>query len=662
MPYYNRRRKRYYRRRWFRTWRPRYPVFRRRRWRKRHRVRRKNKTISIRQWQPTTIRKCCIKGIMPLFIANKDSLSRNFRMYEHSIIPELYPGGGGFSITKFSLGALYEQHQYDRNWWTQTNQNLPLIRYTGCKLKLYQSAEVDYVVNTSLCNPMKATCLLYHSCQPSFMMMNKDCVFVPSKLTQKKRKPYKVLKFGPPNELTNKWYFAHDLDSTGLLMMTCAAASFDHYYIATNNRSNNISFVSLNPNFWQRHDFIQPPSEGYSPAIIGTNTKHMWTTKTPIHTDADITSKLKFKNLIYLGTTKENLPGTEYIKNTSQDWNNYFSNHTNWGNPFREEYLTGTDTILISTKPINTLKTTYENSDKQLQPGDFTLPTHSLLVNCRYTPDRDTGVGNKIYLKSTIRDTSGWEPPTKEELVSEGFPLWILCFGFLDWQRKLGEATNITRTYVVVIESHFIDPQLQYYIMLDYNFLHGTSPFANLQENEIKPDDAKNWYPQTLYQTETLEKFVSCGPGVAKLGGRQSVEAKMKYCFYFKFGGCLPKMDTIADPSKFPVYPMPSTEFSPYALQNPALQPEAYLYQFDVYKDFITKAAEKRIKKNWQLRKLLFTDTNRMDAEPHNQEEAETSSSGTEDSEKEEETLLKQLLIQRKKQRRLQHKLLKLMQ
>ncbi len=167
---------------------------------------------------------------MPLFIANKDSLSRNFRMYEHSIIPEHFPGGGGFSVTKFSLGALYEQHEYDRNWWTQTNQNLPLIRYTGCKIKFYKSAEVDYVVNFSYCNPMKATLLMYHSCQPSFMMMNKDCTFVPSKLTQKKRKPYKILRFQPPDLLTNKWYFAHDFEGQGLLMMTCSAASLDHYF------------------------------------------------------------------------------------------------------------------------------------------------------------------------------------------------------------------------------------------------------------------------------------------------------------------------------------------------------------------------------------------------------------------------------------------------
>ncbi len=51
--------------------------------------------------------------------------------------------------------------------------------------------------------------------------------------------------------------------------------------------------------------------------------------------------------------------------------------NTNWGNPFREEYLTGTDTILISTKPINLLKTTYEDSNTNYKQETLhSLHTH----------------------------------------------------------------------------------------------------------------------------------------------------------------------------------------------------------------------------------------------------------------------------------------------
>nr|UGV38479.1 MAG: ORF1 [TTV-like mini virus] len=657
MPYYYRRP--YRRRRWrFRPWRPRRTFWRRRRWRRHQRVRRKLKSIPIRQYQPRNIRKCHVKGLQPLFLANKETLSKNYRMYEHSFIPEHYPGGGGFSVTKYSLEALFEQHTLDRNWWTNTNQNLPLVRYCYCKLKFYQSAEVDYVVNYSKCQPMLATQLLYHSCQPSFMMMNRNCLFVPSKLTQKLKRPYKILKLGPPDELQNKWYFSHDLCKQGLIMITCAAASFDHYYISTSDESNNISFTTLNPHFWIRHDFVQPPINGYSPSIIGTAEKHMWTTTVHITTQQQV-QQLKMNELIYLGTTKENQEGENV--NVSQ-WDTYFTDHRKWGNPFREEYLTGADTIIVSTKTIPTLRANYNNQpNKQLEAGDFTLTTHELLITCRYSPDRDTGEGNKIYLKSTIKDQTGWEPPTKEELISEGFPLWILCFGFLDWQRKLGEATNINRSWIVIIESKFINPQLPYYIVLDYDFLHGRSPYIRGEQHIITPEDNKNWYPCTLYQQQTIEQIVQTGPGIAKLGGRKSVEAKLKYDFCFKFGGCAPKMDIIKDPCKQDIYPIPNNESTTYSLQNPATRPETFLYQFDVYKDTITKRAAKRIIRDWETQKSLFTDGNKMDAEPVLPEETQTSSSGETDSEKETETLLYKLQQQRRKRKRLHNKLLRLM-
>nr|UZG89696.1 ORF1 [nabpantry virus 4] len=653
MPYYYPRRWRRWRRRRYTRWRPRAPL--RRRWRRRQRrVRRKLKKIPLYQWQPKTIRKSYIKGLQPLFLANKKTLSKNYRMYEHSLIPEHYPGGGGFSVTKYSLEALYEQHELDRNWWTKTNQYLPLVRYCGCKLKFYQSYDVDYVVNWSLCNPMLATQLLYHSCQPSFMMMNKQCIFVPSKLTQKLRKPYKIIKLPPPDNMENKWYFQHDITKQGLVMLTCSAASFDHYYISTQDESNNISFTTLNPHFWMRHDFIQPPAEGYSPSIIGTTPKHMWVTHNVVPT-LDVT-KLKLKDLTYLGETKILQAGQQI---TQQNFSTYFDTYKNWGNPFKTEYLTGADTILLSNKPIATIKQMKPN--ETLQTDTFSFLSQELLHTCRYSPDRDTGVGNKIYLKSVNRDTTGWEPPTKEELISEGFPLWILFFGFLDFQRKLGELTNITRSYVLVFESKFISPNLPYYIPLDHNFIENTSPYLNPTEHSVTDTDKNQWYPCTLYQQETVENFVNTGPGIAKLDGRKSVEAKLKYQFCFKFGGCAPKMETVVDPSKQEVYPLPSNQFQPYALQNPAMPPETYLYQFDVQKDILTKRATERITKDWLLRKSLFTDGNKMDVPTCTPQETETPQETSSDSEKEEETLFQHLHKLRRKRQQLQLKLLKLM-
>lgn len=663
MPFYYRRPYNYYRRRWHRRRRPRGP-FRRRRyrnWRRRRWVRKKLSKINLKQYQPPRIIKSTVKGLQPLFIANKLRLGNNFRQYEHSLIPEFQPGGGGFSITRYSLEALYEQFRLDRNWWTKGNENLPLVRYLKCTLKFYRSATVDYVVHIYNCYPMLATALMYMSCQPSIMMMNHKSILIPSKQTQPKGKHYKKITVRPPGQLLNKWYFTKDLSPIGLVLLTCSAASFDNYYISTNWESNNISFKVLNPHFWQLHNFQQPGVQGYAPFASGTIQKHMWTTHSLI-TEATLSTH-KWGELIYLGNSTLNAEGIE-IKNWTPGTNLHTEilNHRNWGNPFRSEYLTGAATILTTTKnPVDLLNG--KTKDTMLNSTDIQFPTQELLHTCRYTPDRDTGENTKVYLLSTVRDTTNWDPPHKIELIQEGFPLWLILFGFLDWQRKLGEATNLNRDYILVIQSPFINPSLPYYILIDDDFLNGYSPYTPPDHRpNITDTDNTKWYPQVYYQHQTVEKIIQTGPGIARLGQRTSVEAKLKYAFHFKFGGCPSKAEKITDPSKENIYPVPNSEQQLYSLQDPNTPPENFLYNFDIKRDIITKPAAKRIKTDWSTEKTLFTDGSRMDPEAAATQTTETSPETSEDSEKEEETLLLKLRQQRRKRKQLQQRILQLMQ
>nr|UGV35054.1 MAG: ORF1 [TTV-like mini virus] len=653
MPYYRRRRwnwnpytrwrRRYWRRRPRKTFRRRH--FRRRR---HQRVRRKFTYLKLKDWQPKTIRKCCIKGMHPLFLASAGTISRNYRMYEHSFTPPNWPTGGGFSVTKYNLDGLFEQHSLNRNWWTASNQTLPLVRYLGCKLKFYQSWSADYVVNWYNHYPMTATHLLYESCQPSLMMMNKNKLIVPSKLTQHRRRPYVTLRLPPPSQMSNRWFFARDLAKVGLAMITVSCCSLDNYYIGSHQQSNNISFISLNSYFWQKHNFQQPSITGYSPYTSGTIEKHIWFTQETTQVD-----KLKPTNFILLGTTKENQQG-QLIN--EQNKNTYFTNHKLWGNPFRHEYFTGASKLYVSTKSWTEITAKMTQTNETIGAGILTEPSNPLTNICRYAPDRDTGQGNKIYLKSTIRDESGWEPPTDEELIAEGFPIWILAFGFLDWHKKLGTATNLDRSWVVVIESDFISPKLPYYIPLDQYFYEGVSPYEKPDDGHINDEDEKNWFPCTKYQQETLNNLASCGPGIYRFGDRKSIEGKLKYNFYFKFGGCAPKMDTIRDPTKQEVYPIPNCQHSTYSLQNPSMPPESLLWQFDVYKDILTSKAAARIRKDFSSKKTVFTDQSAM--QPTASATAESDSSEeTPDSEEETTTLLLKYKQQRRKRKWLEQQL-----
>ncbi len=66
---------------------------------------------------------------------------------------------------------------------------------------------------------------------------------------------------------------------------------------------------------------------------------------------------------------------------------------------------------------------------------------------------------------------------------------------------------------------------------------------------------------------------------------------------------------------------------------------------------------------DWETEKTLFTDAGKLEPSTALQAyQSETPSPGETDSEKEEENLLQQLQHQRRKRKKLQHKLLQLMQ
>ncbi|AXQ65794.1 MAG: hypothetical protein [Anelloviridae sp.] len=214
MPYWNYYRYRKYRPRQRRFWRRRpRRAFQRRLWRrKRRRVRpRKLKKLRLTEWQPQYIRKIKVHGFYPLFMATDERLSNNNCCYLESVAPEFVPGGGGFSICNFSLETLYNEHLILHNWWTNSNENMPLIRYTGATIKLYRQETVDYLFCYNRSYPMLATFLTYTSSHPQAMLLNKHTRKITCKQRSRNKKPYVKLFIKPPTQMQNKWYFQKDL-------------------------------------------------------------------------------------------------------------------------------------------------------------------------------------------------------------------------------------------------------------------------------------------------------------------------------------------------------------------------------------------------------------------------------------------------------------------
>lgn len=674
MPYY----RRPWKRRWRRTWRrrPRKAFRRRRLWRtRRYRVRkykRKLKNIIVRQWQPSTIKKLTVRGLYPLFAGTTDRIGFDNTAYIDRVAPKNYPGGGLYSITVFTLQGLYELHNKARNWWTVSNCNLPLIRYEGCTIKLFNASTVDYVCVAVNCGELKATEKMFQSCQPTVLMLNKRKKILLCKDYKKKKRPYRKWFIKPPALLYNKWYFQKELAHYPLLMLLSSAMSLDRFYLPASSVSETIGFQSLNTDFFQIHNWkpssfviYKPQPEWY---IIATKTPtKTWQKTTP-------------KEWIVLGNTKDHILGKtiqETATNTitSSTWqqtiDNYLKSKLNLGNPFHETFFSqeAPDMLaLLKVPSTSTLASELKNLEpdktgEQQKAGKLIPITKPFTISCRYNPQPDTG-HNAAFMANITTDTTPWHEPSDDHIITKGLPLWMLLWGWHDYLEKTQVPIHLDTDYTQVIVSDFISPtSMTYYIPLDWFFLDGRSPYA--EQHEIKPYDQQNWHPKWNFQTQSISHILQSGPGTAKLPPLISAEAHIQYKFHFKVGGCPPKMDEVCDPYKQPEYPQPGNLLSSILLQNPEYPIPYYINSFDQRRDIITKKAAKRLKEDPEITETFFTPTGTtlLSLKPTPPKSSSSEDSSTEE-ESEEET--QQLILRhQRKHRKLQHgirKLLKLLQ
>nr|UGV37543.1 MAG: ORF1 [TTV-like mini virus] len=673
MPYYWRPWKTW-RRRWRRTWRRRTrPPFRRRRiWRnRRYRVRkykRKLKNITVKQWQPTSIKKLTVRGIYPLFAGTTDRIGFDNTAYIDRIAPHNYPGGGLYSITVFTLQGLFELHNKARNWWTVSNCNLPLIRYQGCTVKLFNSSSVDYVCVAVNCGELKATEKMFQSCQPSVLMLNKRKKVLLCKDFKHRRRPYKKWFIRPPALLYNKWYFQKELANFPLVMFLSSAMSLDRYYLPASSVSESIGFQALNTDFFQIHNWKPSTFSIYKPQ----EELYLLATSSPTQTWQN-TYPTTWR---VLGNTKDHILGNP-IGQPSQTntWDNLVDKHVqsklNLGNPFHETYFSQeapemlcllkvpkTSSLASELKKLNPNKTGRE------QPtGMLISVTKPFTISCRYNPQPDTGQ-NVAFMANITTDTTPWHKPSDDHVITQGLPLWMLLWGWHDYLAKTKVPLHLDTDYVQCIVSDFISPEsMTYYLPLDWFFLHGRSPYC--EDKEIKPYDQQNWHPKWNFQTQSISHILQSGPATAKLPSLISAEAHIQYKFHFKVGGCPPKMDEVCDPFKQPEYPEPGNLLSSILLQNPEYPIPYYINSFDQRRDLLTERASKRIKEDKDFKETVFkpTGTTLLSLK---QASPETTSSEDSSSEEESEKETQQL-IQRhhRKHRKLQHgirKLLKLLQ
>lgn len=676
----------YYRRR--RLWRRRFrPPFRRRLWRRRkrpyrYRVRkRKLPFLHLKEWQPRFIDRLKITGLIPLYITTSDRIANNLRLYEDEIAPHGVPSLGGFSVTVFTLRSLFQLFQKGRAWWTRSNNELPLIRYTGCTFKFFRPEASDAIVTWHNCFPMIPNIDTYNSTQPTIMQLSRYHKLLRCKKHNNIKKPYQKIKVKPPSQMTNKWFFQKELADVPLILLMSSAVSADRWYINSNAQSSTIGFTSINTEFFKYHNWATPTTSGYHPQ----DGVWLWTFQQSTPKPSTINDVL-LKNLIFLGATNNysmgstiiDIPATDLQQGTQTDWQKkvaaYSKNSGYWGNIFMSPYFTKNQYLILQTGfSINSLpqhftitninensKISDYNNAQGTENYKFKLCTDHFTISCRYNPYPDTGINNQIFLTSLTEVKSNWTPPTNINLRRDNLPFWIGLWGYIDYQKITKDAQTIDTLKVITLKSTFIHPPLSYYVPVDKDFLGGWSPYR--PREPVTASDKLNWHPKTTTQYQSITHICQSGPGTIKLPTNISAECHAKFTFYFKLGGCAAPLKTIEDPENQPEFPVPYNILRSTSLQSPDIPFQNFLYSFDWRRDFLTKKATDRIQKYADTEKTIIEPTGLNLLNPLPAPEETTSETDTSHTKKEKETYLRLLQHQQLKQLRYKHRILKLMQ
>ena len=476
-------------------------------------------------------------------------------------LPPKAPAGGGFGLERYSLNYLYEEYKFHNNIWTVSNINKDLCRYLFCKFIFYRDPRTDFIVSYSRNPPFDLTKYTYPACHPHQMLLDKHHRVVFSTATKPLGPIKTVLKIKPPRQMITKWFFTSDFSKYTLALIKAAACNFRCSYLSCSNRNQLVNITYLQLAFYANADWGKYRADAYKP-----------------YDDISTTISFEYKTGNTTKTYTPHNPGTSPPKGKTafDDYDTSVSYDWGWFSP----------KVLASTKVTN----------------GTTVQTQAItpVTVARYNPNTDNGKGNKIWLKSILSST--YQPPTDQDLILEGFPLWLGLYGFISWIVQAKHEKNYLKQAVILLQSPSILPysdigQKNIYLPLDSTFIAGKAPYDEYLNENMK----LRWWPTVDKQMQTLNAIVESGPFIPNYSEQKESnwELKYRYCFYFKWGG--PQMDEpqVADPKSFPQFDVPDQKSKTVQIINPEKQTaQSLMHAWDVRRGIITKKAFKRMLDN----------------------------------------------------------------
>nr|UHK04071.1 MAG: ORF1 [Torque teno midi virus] len=637
MPFWWRRRQKWWRgrrRQWYRPKRKykrrRRPLYRRkyrrfatRRRKRRKKVRRKLKKLPVKVWQPDSIRKCKIKGLITHILGGEGKQLMCYTDEQFKWTPPKAPAGGGFGFEVYTLQYLYQQYRMGNNIWTHSNINYDLARYTGGKIRFYRHPYMSFIISYQLSYPMVLEKYSYANCHPKSQLLFRHKKLVLSKKAAPNKKNYVTIRFKPPKLMSTKWFFQESLANTGLILLRTSICDTMYPDIGPLTTNQLTTVYALNLQFYVNGGWGNAGGGAYMPYASASQT----------FTGQDINGKQ------ITGTIKTN---------TYQDSIDY---STGW---FQSKFL------LLANRT----------------DSGQVIPTTA----GRYNPTVDDGVGNKVWLSSVLNNN--YDKPTSDKaIILEGLPLYQLLFGFLNWCTRQSKDPNYLDSYIVVISSKYILPYhdigtRNYYVPIDRSFIEGKGPYGEY----VTALQKKKWFPTVKHQMETLNSIVETGSYIPRLNNERysTWQLKSYYTFYFKWGGAQQPDAEATDPSKQARYDVPDKIKQAIQIGNPSKQTAlSTLHSWDYRRGLLTPKAYRRMLENQQTDTTFQTDTeeppkkkpktNQVPIQTQEQEEIESCllSLFKEDSYQEtqqiqEQNILQLIQQQQQKQHHLRDNLLKL--
>nr|UHM27487.1 MAG: ORF1 [Torque teno midi virus] len=555
--------------------------FRRRRFRrKKRRVRKKLKKITIKQWQPDTVRKCKIKGFSCIVMGAQGTQFLCYTNQASDYPQPKAPAGGGFGCEVITLKWLYKEYLAHNNIWTTSNKYLDLCRYTGCKITFYRHPTVDFIIAYDRQPPFDLNIYTYPEIQPQNMLLRKHKRILLSRLSNPKGKLKLTIKVPPPKQMITKWFFQRDFCEANLLKLSAAASSFSYPGISHGAQSQIFTFYALNTDFYKDSNWAATNIQtGYLPYA---------TIKKPIH--FIYKEKGVDKVYSYNNDTHPNFANV-YLKSISY----------NYG-LFSPKALFAWKVILGGNTPTAPFTPTAGQTEIANRP----------LIALRYNPHEDTGHGNEVYLCSTFKGNYD-KPSVTPSLYFPNVPIWMVFYGYWDFILQDTKNKGVFDQHMFVVKSPAIKTLGQttdqsHYPIIDMDYGSGKLPWDEFLSQRIKD----NWFPSAEWQKITLNNFVTSGPYMPKFepGDRDSTwQLNYKYQFFFKWGGPQTTDPAVEDPCTRKKYPTPDTLQKTIQISNPEkLSTETILHDWDFRRGIITQTALKRMSENFQTDSSLESD------------------------------------------------------